>query len=316
VFDSLSPDCLLFHPESRRKDNEEEKIPNISWCTQRGCKSLSWEDGICTTTGKKIKEQTYCPTKHLIGKEPKKKPESEKPNCGGKRPAISRCPDNCPDRSIEKEGGYPQGRCKQTAQKLREMQACPNDPPKPDKKTPVRKPTFCENCGNCHNCGNGVILRGCPSFDDIVKGNVNAEDLKISVIKEGCSGWKSNFKVVEKSPKKPAKKPREKKPEKPLESHNPLRKFLNDHYEQIVTGKDLPIVPRVAEEYKRFDHKQMAVKLFVGLSKGGWEQWWTLSPSGKLRKVSKRTGQHCQGESFPDCKFCFEWHYDDKKKED
>lgn len=55
---------------------------------------------------------------------------AEKPNCGGKRPAISRCPDNCPDRSIEKEGGYPQGRCKQTGQKLREMQACPNDPPK------------------------------------------------------------------------------------------------------------------------------------------------------------------------------------------
>jgi len=55
---------------------------------------------------------------------------AEKPNCGGKRPAISRCPDNCPDRSIEKEGGYPQGRCKQTGQKLREMQTCPNDPPK------------------------------------------------------------------------------------------------------------------------------------------------------------------------------------------
>jgi hypothetical protein len=64
---------------------------------------------------------------------------AEKPNCGGKRPAISRCPDNCPDRSIEKEGGYPQGRCRQTGEKLREMQICPNDPPKAEKK-PARKP--------------------------------------------------------------------------------------------------------------------------------------------------------------------------------
>jgi len=165
--------------------------------------------------------------------------EKEKPNCGGKRPAISRCPDNCPDRSIEKEGGYPQGRCKQTGEKLREMQTCPNDPPKAEKK---------------------------PG----------------------------------------------KKTEKPIESVVPFRQFLNEHHEQIVTGKDLPIVPHVVEQYKRFDSKPAPVKLFIGLK----NQWWTLTPSGKLRKVSKRTGQHCQGESFPDCKFVFEWHYADNKKED
>jgi len=111
----------------------EEKIPYLGWCNARGCMELDPESHTCITTGKKIEEMTYCPTQHLIGKEQ----PAEKPNCGGKRPAISRCPDNCPDRSIEKEGGYPQGRCKQTGQKLREMQACPNDPPK--KKSASKK---------------------------------------------------------------------------------------------------------------------------------------------------------------------------------
>jgi len=242
VFDSLSPECLLFHPEVR---GINKKIPNITWCsTDRNCKSLSWEDGICTTTGKKVKEMTYCPTQHLVGKQPKKKPESEKSNCGGKRPAISRCPDNCPDKSIEKEGGYPQGRCKQTGEKLREMQVCPNDPPNAEKKAG-------------------------------------------------------------------------KKIEKPLESVVPFRQFLNEHHEQIVTGKDLPIVPQVVEQYKRFDQTcQRSLKLFISDGKFPFGPWWTLSPSGKLRSVKKPTGDLHQGESYPDCRFRFEWHYDDKKKED
>jgi len=67
---------------------------------------------------------------HVLKNLTAESPAAEKPNCGGKRPALNRCPDSCPDRSCEKEGGYPQGRCKQTGQKLREMQTCPNDPPK------------------------------------------------------------------------------------------------------------------------------------------------------------------------------------------
>jgi len=55
---------------------------------------------------------------HVLKNLTAESPEAEKPNCGGKRPALNRCPDSCPDRSCEKEGGYPQGRCKQTGQKL------------------------------------------------------------------------------------------------------------------------------------------------------------------------------------------------------
>jgi hypothetical protein len=55
------------------------KIPNWAWCVgTRSCKSLSSVDGICTKTGKKLKEMTYCPTQHLIGEQPKKKPASRK----------------------------------------------------------------------------------------------------------------------------------------------------------------------------------------------------------------------------------------------
>jgi hypothetical protein len=168
-------------------------------------------------------------------------PAQQKPNCGGKRPALNRCPVDCPDRSIEKEGGYPQGRCKQTGEKLREMQTCPNDPPKPAKKS---------------------------------------------------------------------------KKEKPLECHDPFRKFLNEHHEQITTGKDLPIVPHVVEQYKRFDHQERRVRLFISDGKFPFGPWWTLAPSGILRSVKKPTGDLNQGESYPDCRFRFEWHYDDKKKED
>lgn len=168
-------------------------------------------------------------------------PAQQKPNCGGKRPSLNRCPVDCPDRSIQKEEGYPQGRCKVTGEKLREMQACPYDPPKPAKKT---------------------------------------------------------------------------KTEKPLECHDPFRKFLNEHHEQITTGKDLPIVPHVVEQYKRFDHQERRVKLFISDGKFPFGPWWTLSPSGKLRSVKKPTGDLHQGESYPDCRFRFEWHYDDKKKED
>lgn len=47
------------------------KIPNVwGWCVARGCKSISSVDGICTTTGQKVKDMTYCPTQHLIGEKP------------------------------------------------------------------------------------------------------------------------------------------------------------------------------------------------------------------------------------------------------
>jgi hypothetical protein len=120
---------------------------------------------------------------------------------------------------------------------------------------------------------------------------------------------------------KPAKKPRSSKRTKALvakaaECHDPFRKFLNEHHEQITTGKDLPIVPQVVEQYKRFDDQERRVKLFISDGAFPFGPWWTLSPSGKLRSVKKPTGDLHQGESYPDCRFRFEWHYDDKKKED
>jgi len=54
--------------------SKADKIPNITWCsTIRNCPSLDWEGGICTKTGKKLTEQNYCPTQHLIGEKPEKK---------------------------------------------------------------------------------------------------------------------------------------------------------------------------------------------------------------------------------------------------
>jgi len=58
--------------------SKAERIPNITWCsTIRNCPALDWESGICTTTGKKLTDQNYCPTQHLIG-ESKKRSASKK----------------------------------------------------------------------------------------------------------------------------------------------------------------------------------------------------------------------------------------------
>ena len=57
----------------------EPKIPNVwGYCVgERSCKSISSVDGVCTKTGQKITDMTYCPTQHLI-REPKKKSASKK----------------------------------------------------------------------------------------------------------------------------------------------------------------------------------------------------------------------------------------------
>jgi hypothetical protein len=59
--------------------SKAERIPNITWCsTIRNCPALDWGSGICTTTGKKLVNQNYCPTQHLIGKPPAKPDPHEK----------------------------------------------------------------------------------------------------------------------------------------------------------------------------------------------------------------------------------------------
>jgi len=59
--------------------SKAERIPNITWCsTIRNCPALSWEDGICTKTGKKLTDQNYCPTQHLIEEKPAIKPAKER----------------------------------------------------------------------------------------------------------------------------------------------------------------------------------------------------------------------------------------------
>ena len=74
-----------------------------------------------------------------------------------------------------------------------------------------------KNCDNCLGCGGGIILRDCPSFDDVVSGKLKAEDLISSVKKDGCSGWKPGVKIAEKKP--PSKKKRS--PKKPKECETP-----------------------------------------------------------------------------------------------
>jgi 16S rRNA G966 N2-methylase RsmD len=58
-----------------------EKIPNVwGYCVgKRGCTSISTEDGICSKTGQKVKDMTYCPTQHLVGNQPEKKPKKGSP---------------------------------------------------------------------------------------------------------------------------------------------------------------------------------------------------------------------------------------------
>ncbi len=70
--------------------SKAERIPNVTWCsTIRNCPSLDWEGGICTKTGKKLTDQTYCPTQHQVGEKPEapKKPASRKPKKTTTEPA-------------------------------------------------------------------------------------------------------------------------------------------------------------------------------------------------------------------------------------
>jgi hypothetical protein len=146
-----------------------------------------------------------------------------------------------------KEKNYPQGRCKVTGEKLREMQVCPHDPPK--------------------------------------------------------------------AVKKPAAKRKSKEPE----TRDPLRKFLNEHFEQIITGKDVPIVPFVRELYDTMQEDGLRpLKLYLSAKEDPaidrWI-WWSLSPSGKIREVKGPSGGYHCSVSDPACKFHFEWHYANEKKE-
>jgi 16S rRNA G966 N2-methylase RsmD len=78
-------------------EEKEQKIPNITWCsTIRNCPSVDWEGGICTKTGNLVKDQTYCPTEHLIGKEPKpsKRPKDAGTG-GGPQPFVQHCCGTC-----------------------------------------------------------------------------------------------------------------------------------------------------------------------------------------------------------------------------
>jgi hypothetical protein len=162
--------------------SKAERIPNITWCsTIRNCPALDWESGICTTTGKKLTDQNYCPTQHLIGKQEKEYPEDQRR--GGGRPSIAHCPDTCKQRAIvdeRKQGGdRDQGRCKETGQKHREMQTCPHDPPK--KKTsskPKPKPytIYIKRSDgehpfivSCDSQGHGGTSNPCDTQEEVIK---------------------------------------------------------------------------------------------------------------------------------------------------
>ena len=49
-----------------------EKIPNVwGYCVgTRNCKNISTEDGVCTKTGMKVREMTYCPAAYKDGPQP------------------------------------------------------------------------------------------------------------------------------------------------------------------------------------------------------------------------------------------------------
>jgi hypothetical protein len=125
--------------------------------------------------------------------------------------------------------------------------------------------------------------------------------------------------VVKKPEKAPAKKPATRKQKEP-ETSDPLKRFLNEHYEQIITGKDLPIVPHARELYDDMEEAGLRpLKLYLSAKEDPkidrWT-WWTLSPSGKIRKVKGPSGGHHCSVSDPACKFMFEWHYANEKKGD
>jgi hypothetical protein len=72
--------------------SKAERIPNVTWCsTIRNCPSLDWEGGMCTKTGKKLTDQNYCPTQHLIGETEKPAKKSEKRHIKGSTGECNGC---------------------------------------------------------------------------------------------------------------------------------------------------------------------------------------------------------------------------------
>ncbi len=152
------------------------RIPCSTYCsTVRDCKSLSWEDGVCTTTGKKVADMTYCPTQHLVPKALPKKKQLPK----------------------------------------------------------LRKPEEAK-------VGNG-----------------------------------------------PAKKSRK----EPVIT-DPIAKFLNEHLEQIVSGKDVPIVPGIGALYDETQKRaKRPLKLVLELDGKNPIRYWQVSPSGKIRELKGKPVQ-------------------------
>ncbi|MDP3564919.1 MAG: hypothetical protein Q8R70_10565, partial [Methanoregula sp.] len=186
--------------EQETQQPKEEKIPHIGWCSARACQELDWEGGICITTGKKIKEQTYCPTQHLAEK------ERGHGTGGGPQPYVQHCCGTCGHHKSRKtfydscprlgellfKGGTKSAKvlmdetastpCEHWTDIPGDLYAAEN---------PCKEYGAGKNCDNCLGYGGGIILRFCPSFNDVMSGKVTLEDLKTSIRKDGCGDWKA-----------------------------------------------------------------------------------------------------------------------------
>jgi hypothetical protein len=187
---------------------------------------------------------------------------------------------------------------------------------------------LCKTCGwpeapkegSCLTCGHHkdrkTFHETCPRLPDLMfkGGTYSAEQLMKETLLQGCCHWM----VKEKAPAKKMKKPKE------PETNDPLKLFLNEHFEQIITGKDVPIVPGVMHLYDEEQKPGLrSLKLYLLASISDeidkiedTIQIWSLPPSGKIRKVAKTTGRLYRGYATPDCKFTFQWHYASEKKEE
>jgi hypothetical protein len=187
---------------------------------------------------------------------------------------------------------------------------------------------ICKTCGwpeapqegSCLTCGHHKARKTfhetCPRLPDLMfkGGTYSAEQLMKETLLQGCYHWM----VKEKAPVKKMKKPKE------PETNDPLKLFLNEHFEQIITGKDVPIVPGVMHLYDEEQKPGLrSLKLYLLASISDeidkiedTIQIWSLPPSGKIRKVAKTTGRLYRGYANPDCKFTFQWHFANEKKEE
>ncbi len=214
------------------------------------------------------------------------------------------------------------GGTKSAAQLMTETatEGCKDAIPKPDPRC-----TSCRSFDGCQthdpekqNCVAKALIK--PGKKDPREKFNEAHEANVAATVHQCSecGKMCNNAFIPGKLCKPAKKPRARK-QKEQESHDPLRKFLNEHYVEIISGENLPIVPPglVKDMYER-ESKTVTttrpMKLYLIATTHG--DRFGLSPSGRISRILIPSGELHRGHGGPDCRFTFEWRFTSKAKKE